>query len=488
MRIKWHSLSAMSGQNFIHLPLLVAGAILSLLIGMIFGLGIIRLSNMVSIVGWGVVLIGGSMLVLCMPPAKIYGLWPIAFVSISFISMLFKYRCCPKAADVVLIGYVPFLLVAIFALISGTLRGIRLSFPRSRLLRLSLIGILVYGLFSLLWVEDYQSWLVYFGMWFFYIFVILVGVSSYISRSMADAKKLLDNYILGVGVAFGISIVTFVLVAQNAYARPLPVVHRGIPSFVAAQLFPVVIALYLTQKKPVYLLTAVTYVLGILLIKSRTGIVGTTIGLILAFVLLNKPHLMGRRKVFIAVMVVFSVLVALSLEGKPLLDRVKQVFNWLNIAEGRIEQGELDYRRAVMWSEAISVFRRHMLLGTGMGLDNYLLKVARYIFVPKYFLARPHNLYLSYLGAFGIIGFLPLIGFLFGLAYWYWYNSRFIRVQELRLIGKAFFIGHVSILVMFLGQEHITNPFVWFGWGLGIAFVRAAQHTPAYDSESMSGN
>jgi len=207
---------------------------------------------------------------------------------------------------------------------------------------------------------------------------------------------------------------------------------------------------------------------NIILTFSRMGFIGLCVSIFgyLLFTMVNNGTLIkrtGRIFTFVFVFLFMSIFVSIPHFREKLYSTFTTVISIREI--GEVQTGELDYRRFVLISEAVRIFKEHWLLGTGMGLSNYLT-----YFEGNTIPAKPHSLYLSYLAEFGLIGFTFSFLFLIFLTIDLYKTLKLTKNLKESFIAKGFFIGHISILTMFIFNEYITSPFVWFYWAMAMGF------------------
>jgi O-antigen ligase len=145
----------------------------------------------------------------------------------------------------------------------------------------------------------------------------------------------------------------------------------------------------------------------------------------------------------------------------------------------------LDHERAVLegksttrlayWAGALKMFRGSPWMGVGIGKKNYLSRFPHHLIRAS---GRPHNTYLYILASTGFTGFLILGLFLLSIVkrgYCAWKsekNKGSMREKTLHII-----FANILILVMQLGYQFETEPFVWMFWGLSFSWFYQAKQT-----------
>jgi hypothetical protein len=377
------------------------------------------------------------------------------------------------------IGYLPFIItcaVTAISLISRRrwLQSILRNGLQTNLLIPS-IGILFYGLLSILWVVDYLSWLAYFLMWFFYIIFILNQTPAVLAESPRGPTNFIKFYSLISALLSFAGIIRFYAFKDFWLgASALPLLGVGPVSLLTVPLLPLVLSLYLAEGRKAYLLATGALALNTLLLFNRTAFVASIVG-VLVFGIMARSFPGIRRLVLVCSLgSVMTVTVGYALAGELLVTKAQLLLNAPVLVVGQPEIGRYDWHRALIRDAAVSIIKDRFLLGTGMGLGNYLRYFPEDSRFQDYPYTKPHNLYLGYLAEFGIFGYAFLIWFLISITRFLWVRAKVIAEPRSRIIGFGFFGGHVSALVIFAGSDSISAPFVWFFWGLAIAFVRFA--------------
>ena len=362
-------------------------------------------------------------------------------------------------------GYFPFILCL---LILSVLSKFRI-YKKYLIINLSFVGIISYGVFSLWWVVDYNSWFVYFMMWSVYILSFLF-ISYFISKylTLNELVTFLRRMVFVAGLVSIVGLLRFIM--GFADANPWPLIIRNGYIFFAVPLIPMVYALkdYGSLGKLSFVMVLLPVLAGIVLTFSRTGFVGICISIMGYLLYSARVHKFRPSLKLVVRISTILILFLVLLVAVPHISRrlVLMYTSAMSIAAtGEIATGKLDYKRFILVSEAMRIFKEHWILGTGMGLGNYLS-----YFDGNISPARPHNLYLSYLAEFGLIGFLFLFIFLTSLGIKLYKTVKLTKGSKEFFLAKAFFMGHISILIMFIFHEYITAPYVWFFWAVAVGF------------------
>uniref|UniRef100_A0A7C3RIJ0 O-antigen ligase domain-containing protein n=1 Tax=Dictyoglomus thermophilum TaxID=14 RepID=A0A7C3RIJ0_DICTH len=212
--------------------------------------------------------------------------------------------------------------------------------------------------------------------------------------------------------------------------------------------------------------------MNIILVFSRTAYIGLVFSLFMYYIIYHivnfyRINLLSLLRRILRFLLVTILLYILMINIPHFKEKIIIGFETVNkvIKFGEIKEGESDYRRYLLIKESIRIFKEHWLLGTGLGLENYL-----YYFNENTIPAKPHSLYLSYLAEFGLIGFSFLVLFLFSILQVLYKTILYTIGKKEVYLSIGFFVGHLTILIMFLFNEYITAPYTWFFWATAVAY------------------
>ena len=311
-------------------------------------------------------------------------------------------------------------------------------------------------------------------MWFLYTFCFIFSAYSlgkYLK--LEDLLKFLKIFSIALSFICIIGLFKYFILGLPD-ANPWPLLNRNATIFALVPFIPLVLALKDINllRKHFFFIFLVLSFLTLSLIFSRTGLIGLMISIIGYICYISRKKFTTFIKIFLILLIVINLLlVFFPKEITHLSQRLTVGWHSLPAIFGQeeIEMGIGDWRREVLIKESIRIFKDHWLLGTGIGLENYLFYFDKNIpTVP----ARPHCFYISYLAEFGILGFSFIILFLGYLTLIFLKTIKYTKkYSKLNCITKAIFVGHLSILIMLFFNEYITSPFIWFYWALSLALV-----------------
>jgi len=429
------------------------------------------------------------LLAVILPPIKIYSLWGV---------MLVIYALWPGGLVFTRVGpgsgipveYLPLLCILGSGIIASVIRGdLSLRNLPSPLVVLA-SGIALYMLISIYWVSDRSSWFISSIMFLFYIIALFAMIGS-LSKKLIDFQLKLINLLLLATTLFGlVGIVRFTIWTGRYLGDFSPVTqYRSSEITILLLLIPVAFSLYFQSRQIKFLASTIILSSAVILSFSRTGFIGLSLSMAIVIFIVIRAFSFARASAKLMVLLsVFLIVFSVSylVVGNPILERIESITLvqriWFDDDLTLSAQGG---RRHALQAQAIAVFRQSPWLGAGPG--NYLNSLDT---TDPYLQARSHNFYLSYLAEFGLIGFIPLAGFIFYLTYFLWNNAIKTTDKNLRLISLSFATGQTSLLVMLLAQEFISSPYIWFYWGLATAYVisaeKAKNRTISVDKEQQT--
>ena len=375
--------------------------------------------------------------------------------------------------------YIPFLLYAIVISFMGVFqgKGIRIN-SGDKLINLSLAYFLCFSTFSFLWVVDITSWFVYLAQWYIYIICIFGFTTKYFYFNGENAiYRVIRFMVVAIGFISFSGLIKF-FAFDYPDANPILLLNRNASIFAMLPFIPFLFALIqMSKNKIIYVILLTVVFLDILFIFSRTAYLSVILCVVIYLFLIRRDiGFFNYLKIFYfglyGVLVVFSMAYLFLEESlvQSLLSRFMLISNIFNFFENGLQSlGSSDIRRGQLITAGIEIFKSHYLLGTGLGIDNYLHYFPQHINTTP---GRAHNLYVSYLAEFGVVGFSFLLFFLLYTGYYFYKSTLSIKKKINQYFGYAFVSGHLMLLVSFAGNEYITFPIVWFFWGLGFAYFR----------------
>lgn len=411
-------------------------------------------------------------------PRKIYLLWAVVLI-IYAAWPVGVYAGDERLAFNLPFEYVPLLGVFGSGALSGLMRNGPLYRRFPKWLCLSAAGIILYGLASALWVTDYTSWFQYLGMWITYIALLFLVIHSLSKETPPGLFWFLDRLLFLLSGFLVIVIIRNLVVPAARYSGIeeyglwdfSPMIRYRISQIITVLPFvPVAAMLYFASKQIRYLLFVGAAAIAIFASFSRDGIIGLIFSLLLCAILGARSSgkrlvIRPRRVVAILLVLLLGVTFAFSLGGANFVGRVFSITTIADIWGGTLNPNEPLWGRMVILRQAVEVFFQRPLLGTGMG--NYLEFLGP---VAEDLALSPHNLYVTYLSEFGILGFIPLMVFLVGVTHFLWKKSRETVDPRSRAILQGFFIAQLTFFVMFFATDFLVTPYVWFFWGIALAF------------------
>ncbi len=355
--------------------------------------------------------------------------------------------------------------IAYFPIIAGIMSSIVLS--KFRLLKryktlyvlyMILISYLFLQSFVFVGVKHLDSFLEYYLMWVVNIYAMFVVSYVVVKIPYEILLSILKNLVLLIVICAFVGIFKYIIGIQYD-ANFMPMMNRNGTVFLVVLTIPILLLIRdLGLIKPSsFLVCLLIYILNILFIKSRMGILGFIFSYLIYYLFKYKFKL----HILIPSVIIFMGLILAFLYspiGNYLLYKLEMTVASIRmiVTSGEISPGMSDYRRFQLLVGAVEIIKSNLLFGTGVGLGNYLEKLNVNV-IP----AKAHNFYLSYLAEFGIIGFSILIIFLIVL----WSFFRKIPDKNFYITFQTIFL---SVIFMFTMNEYITFPLLWVIWGIGL--------------------
>ena len=367
--------------------------------------------------------------------------------------------------------------IAYFPLIASFFSSLVIS--RSKILRkekflffiyLTLLFYLFVQSFLIIKIQNYASFLEYYFMWVVNIF--LMFTVSYITYHI-NYKILLDilkKLVLLITISSLIGILKYLMRLQYD-ANFMPMMVRNGTAYIIVMVTPILLFLRDTRvlKSYIFISSVILYFICLLLIKSRMGLIGFMFAFIIYYVYKYKFQL--HKLIPFLLLFIFTFVVMLySPIGKSSQERLKRTLVSAQLVlsgEGLTpEMG--DYARFQLILYGIEIIKKNFWFGTGVGLENYRIKLGELNPIRE---SKPHNFYVSYLAEFGMIGFSILMILL--LMVW----RRFSRIGISKTLSYAFNTIFITVMFMLFMNEYITYPFTWFIWGigLGLSYVKTGE-------------
>jgi len=224
--------------------------------------------------------------------------------------------------------------------------------------------------------------------------------------------------------------------------------------------------IYLCQSRTGYI--AYACVLGYLLIRERLGIILRPQWVVAGLVFAATFYMGGQK-------------------ARQRIARLKEIQLFASLDLESAAELEKDKRRIALLVGSLELFQESPWLGVGLGKRNLHANFPSYYLKYSPSVTRPHNFYLSVLISLGIFGSSLLFLFLFFSVYRprYFIDAKFIQDRVLREFVRHLYLCHIAILVMQLGYEFETTPFIWFLWGLSSGVFRLVGKGRGYQENAV---
>jgi len=399
-----------------------------------------------------------------------FPIWALMFFA--FMPLSLDDRVGGRAPLVYLVFVFPFAFLALGRMATG--RRDPVGWSR----RLSLAGLLLALtiLFAVIRANDKEEALLYGAAWGLYGLVLLPGMVSLGLR--IESTRVVSRIVAAVAMLCCLGVGKYFLTSDPSwYTNPIQSLDNNALIFLTAPVGILAFAL-LTQKATWWRALAFLIIAAQLVFSfSRTGLIGLGVGILVVTALAEGRTSRSRLTAWVAVVLLAAGAVVTDTTGAVKLHKLRYIGDAIPIWTGGGEVWLYDRHRQAMAQGAREVISEHLLLGTGLGRDNYLEALRRTsIYVPRgghgYMVA--HNLYLTYFAQLGLFGFLALLAFFTVIGLDLWRSHRHTKDPASRTLISGALAGHVTILVMFAGNEYIIAPFPWWFWGLALGMAYRA--------------
>ncbi|MBI2820299.1 MAG: O-antigen ligase family protein [Acidobacteria bacterium] len=413
-------------------------------------------------------------------PATICLGWPLVLISYVLIPAI-NLDPDTKLAFVPL-EYFPLLLVLGCGSLCTCLRRARNPVRIPAPLKLFAFAIIGIVLASVLWVQNPVLWTQHAAMWLMYMGSCLLIAKGLAQDSAQRHMQYLDRLFVLLSIFLMLVLIRNFLSPSSRFSsgfdiwlNPLdfsPFIRYRISQvMIVTPLIPVAFMMYIAKPKRIYGVFVLLSSLAVLLSFSRTAMIGLVVGSVTAVVLSRfEPGIASRLRLQRTAVQLAVILAgfggAIYVAGEFVVRRVESISQVQGVWSGELSLSDEAGGRVVIIQEATRIFGEHPFIGTGAG--NYLEYFDRSLRVLP---MTPHNQYLGFLAEFGILGFILLAGFLFSLLRLLWNRASRVSDLKTRLLLKGFFAGQVMLLVMFLGTDVFTTPYIWFYWSLSLSFA-----------------
>jgi O-antigen ligase len=326
---------------------------------------------------------------------------------------------------------------------------------------------------------DIVDFLTDYAMFMFYGIVVLFGCMLYLCRRN-NAWELINDeltfFIKIMAVICVIAIIRFVWLDQAVIGDYFfnifnPLRYRLFEVLFLIFFAAVTLGWYYSSSEQRYLVYFALFSLCILLAGSRTGYIGYLV--ILVYFLARGGFKLIFSKTTLICLI--ALIIGIYIGGDKIMKRVDRTgevsnFFWLDL-EGA-HRAHHDEKRLGLLLGSLELAKENPIIGIGLGKDNYIKRFP-YGFQERYvhIVARPHNFYLYILSATGIIGLLIFL-FFFSYLLRYGYMAAKLNYMSPAIKERVWHLvlANFVILILKLGYEFETEPFLYLFWGYSISY------------------
>lgn len=346
------------------------------------------------------------------------------------------------------LSYLPFILTG-FALFFRT--GGKIKKDYKTLLFLTLLYLLYTLITTLFFGKLSINSLIYYTAWPLNFFIFFAAISLFSKMDEVRSQKILKTTALI--IVFGCLAGIFrYLTGISIDANFMPVVNRNGVVVIITMVAPLLFYLYSHKQisQRVLVISLITVFICLLLIYSRSGLIGFIFGILFYYFQPLKKNIL---KLFFLLL----VLVMASVVAKGSFDRLDKTFTTVSmlINDEEFDSKMGDYKRVKLLKISADIIQDNFWLGTGLGLENY--RKAFYKVSDWDFDSKAHNFYFSYFAELGLIGFFMLMSI---------FSMIYMKLPPLKSRHRSFRISFIVVAIMMTMNEYILLPEIWFFFGI----------------------
>ena len=194
-------------------------------------------------------------------------------------------------------------------------------------------------------------------------------------------------------------------------------------------------------------------IVSILLIGSRTSLIGLVVSVLVTYIFANKHKgtSISPKKVLAFVIVIASIVAVLYFVMR---NNPSVYYRFTFSSENRLDVASVT-RRTEVWKALIYyVIPAHLFFGVGFGLLNVKTVVAPYVLYAKH----AHNMFFAILSETGLVGLLLFLSF---------FIHYFVKIIKSKNLDRVFIIAILAFaFVNGIGEEMINQRWMWLSFGL----------------------
>jgi O-antigen ligase len=232
-----------------------------------------------------------------------------------------------------------------------------------------------------------------------------------------------------------------------------------------------------------YLLYFTGYGIALMVAGSRTGYLAYIV--LILFIFVRKRFRLFPAPVGVALIVI--LVAGIFVGGENIVKRMKNV-KYVSAYATLNHNKEMQMKRVAYWAGTYQMFVANKIFGVGLGKENFRMNFPVHVFdqFKEKYVARPHITYLYVLCSTGILGFAILGGFIFFILRQGVISATFVKKNHVMYEKTIHLLmANFLILIMQLGYQFETEPFLWMFWGLSFSWFYVTTELRDSNSEEV---
>lgn len=393
---------------------------------------------------------------------------PARFLSnVAIVSLTLSAMNPPPVREAYRVFQIPIAYIPYYALFIGSvahisvIRAVQVTLAREPGIAFLLFGFMTFLVSQLLFVNYLGDWFLYTGQLIMSMLYSWLVIPSFYCRP-GSLDRDLQQAVVVVGFVGWAALIRMVFFGYPD-ANPIILLDRNCSLFLLIGMFPFSIDMLIRRDSLLILFSALGMLGGIVFGFSRGAWIASAAALLIIVGQRNKAFAILRLiKAFLCLVVVVLVVVFTDPGSLEVLEK-----------RALIDLGS-ESRRLALTKEGIRIAKERTLLGTGIGLRNYLDNSRAPVEVP----ARPHNWIVSYFAQLGLLGMSFLCLFFLEAA-------RRARRHAIRHSSGGILGSLVAVMVAMLFNEYLTSPITWCF--IGVSFASGHAVSVCVNGKALSG-
>lgn len=381
------------------------------------------------------------------------------------------------------ISYIPFLIIFFFLFVHNIYHYFRSNtktlFIHPPIIIFALFVIYIPVQFIFLFSANHslhlKDYFTDYAMFVFYGFCVFHALTVYFANmenAVQNLEGIIEKSFLYLFIICIVSLLRYLVydIRHDVYFFNLfyPLGYRLFEVLFLVFFSAIVLGWYFSTGEKKYLIYFTGYGTALMLAGSRTGYVAYA--LIILYLLVRMRTRLFATSVGLALIFVF--IVGLVIGGEKTLRRIINV-KYVSVYATLNKDEKTQMRRVAYWKGCFEMFMANKMFGVGLGKENFRRNFPNHIFASfkKKHVGRPHITYLYILVSTGIIGFGILGSFILSIIKKGYESVSLLKTNKFMCEKTAHILfANFLILILQLGYQFETEPFVWMFWGLSFSW------------------